>query len=161
MSNAFLPRPRAASDIQRQERIAAYLARSAAADDRFWCSVVTTAVYCRPSCPSRHARLEHVRFHDSLAEARRTGFRPCRRCRPEDQSLGEQQAALVAQARLLIRERMGRISTAELADALGVSRGHFHKVFRRVTGHAPGVFKRQAGGFELEAFQDPLGTGQS
>lgn len=145
MSNALTPRPLAASYTHRQDRIAAYLARSAAADDQFWCSVVTTAVYCRPSCPSRHARLEHVRFHDSLAEARRTGFRACRRCRPENPSLDEERAALVARARLLIRERTGRISTAELADALGVSRGHFHKVFRRVTGQTPGVFKRQVG----------------
>src|SRR5690606_10858685 len=116
-----------------------------------WCSVVTTAVYCRPSCPSRHARLEHVRFHDTLAEARRTGFRPCRRCRPEGLSLGAEQAALVARARLLIRERRGRISSIELANALGMSRGHFHKVFRRVTGQSPGAFKRQISLSALDA----------
>jgi hypothetical protein len=59
VSSPLTPRPLAANYTQRQDRIAAYLARSTAADDQFWCSVVTTAVYCRPSCPSRHARLEH------------------------------------------------------------------------------------------------------
>ncbi|MEN5175987.1 Bifunctional transcriptional activator/DNA repair enzyme Ada [compost metagenome] len=161
MSNLLTSGPLAANYTQRQDRVAAYLARSAAADDRFWCSVVTTGVYCRPSCPSRHARLEHVRFHGSLAEARRTGFRPCRRCHPEDRSLGEERAALVARAQMLIRERLGRISSAELADALGVSRGHFHKVFRCVTGQTPGVFKRQIGVFAPVSLQDSLGTGQA
>jgi len=52
-------------------------------NDRFWYSVSTTRIYCRPSCPSRHAKPEHVRFHATLDEARATGFRPCKRCHPE------------------------------------------------------------------------------
>jgi AraC-like DNA-binding protein len=56
---------------------------------------------------------------------------------------------------------MERISSAELADTLGISRGHFHKVFRRVTGQTPGVFKRQVGVFAPESLQDSLGTGQA
>jgi AraC family transcriptional regulator, regulatory protein of adaptative response / methylated-DNA-[protein]-cysteine methyltransferase len=57
--------------------------RDRAADGRFWYSVRTTGVYCRPSCASRLARRENVRFHVTRGEAERAGFRPCKRCRPD------------------------------------------------------------------------------
>lgn len=77
-SNLTLPSPTASDP-----RWASVLARDVLADDRFWYSVSTTRIYCRPSCPSRHASPEHVRFHATLEEARATGFRPCKRCHPE------------------------------------------------------------------------------
>jgi AraC family transcriptional regulator, regulatory protein of adaptative response / methylated-DNA-[protein]-cysteine methyltransferase len=59
------------------------LARDATADGEFYYSVKSTGVYCRPSCASRRARPENVVFHATQEEARRAGFRPCQRCRPE------------------------------------------------------------------------------
>ena len=56
--------------------------RDKAADGQFWYSVVTTGVYCRPSCAGR-AKPENIRLHASLAEARGTGARPCKRCKPD------------------------------------------------------------------------------
>jgi AraC family transcriptional regulator, regulatory protein of adaptative response / methylated-DNA-[protein]-cysteine methyltransferase len=49
-------------------------------------SVRTTGVYCRPSCAAR-PKMENVRFHATTAEAERAGFRPCKRCRPEQEAL--------------------------------------------------------------------------
>lgn len=63
-------------------RWAAVVTRDRTADDRFVYSVATTGVFCRPSCPSRLARPEHVRFHPTCAGAEQAGYRPCRRCRP-------------------------------------------------------------------------------
>ena len=63
-------------------RWAQLAARDASADGRFWYSVVTTGVYCRPSCPGR-AKPENIRLHATLAEARATGARPCKRCTPD------------------------------------------------------------------------------
>lgn len=60
----------------------AVVARDAAADGRFFYSVKTTGVYCRPSCSARTANPENVAFHATAAEAERAGFRPCKRCRP-------------------------------------------------------------------------------
>src|SRR5262249_42994989 len=57
--------------------------RDRTADGAFFCAVVTTGVYCRPSCPARPRR-ENVRFYASSAEAVRAGFRACRRCRPDE-----------------------------------------------------------------------------
>lgn len=45
--------------------------------------VVTTGIYCRPSCPSRAPRPENVRFFADRGEAEAAGLRACRRCRPD------------------------------------------------------------------------------
>jgi AraC family transcriptional regulator, regulatory protein of adaptative response / methylated-DNA-[protein]-cysteine methyltransferase len=68
----------------RWERV---LARDRTADGTFWYSVVTTGVYCRPSCPSRAANPKNVQVHDTLADAKATGFRPCKRCHPDGPSI--------------------------------------------------------------------------
>lgn len=57
--------------------------RDAAWDGRFLTGVVTTGIYCLPSCPARKPRAENVRFFPSEDEARAAGLRPCRRCRPD------------------------------------------------------------------------------
>jgi AraC family transcriptional regulator, regulatory protein of adaptative response / methylated-DNA-[protein]-cysteine methyltransferase len=59
------------------------LAKDASADGEFYYSVRTTGVYCRVSCASRLARPENVAFHATQEDARRAGFRPCRRCKPD------------------------------------------------------------------------------
>jgi AraC family transcriptional regulator of adaptative response/methylated-DNA-[protein]-cysteine methyltransferase len=58
--------------------------RDKIADGHFVYSVLTTGVYCRPSCASRPKRRENVAFHASPSEAERMGYRPCRRCRPNE-----------------------------------------------------------------------------
>jgi uncharacterized protein len=68
---------------EQDPRWAAVIARDRSADGAFYYSVSTTGIYCRPSCPARHAKPGHVRFHRSRAEAERAGFRPCKRCKPD------------------------------------------------------------------------------
>ncbi|HYQ94793.1 MAG TPA: Ada metal-binding domain-containing protein, partial [Burkholderiales bacterium] len=87
--------PHFASDA---ERWAAVQRRDAGADGVFFYSVRTTGVYCRPSCASRLARRENVRFHASCEEAESAGFRPCKRCRPNEAALAVRRAAAVAKA---------------------------------------------------------------
>jgi len=64
-------------------RWASVLARDAEADGQFFYSVDTTGVYCRPSCAARRARPENVRFHLTSEDAKKAGFRPCKRCHPD------------------------------------------------------------------------------
>ena len=85
-----------------EERWAAVMRRDPRADGKFYYSVRTTGVYCRPSCPSRHALRENVSFHESRAAAEEAGFRPCKRCRPNEAPLGVKHAAAVAKACRLI-----------------------------------------------------------
>src|SRR5438046_9154970 len=57
--------------------------RDARFDGRFFIAVTTTGIYCRPICPVRAPKDEHVRYFPSAAAAEAAGFRPCLRCRPE------------------------------------------------------------------------------
>ena len=125
------------ADQATDPRWAAVLARDPAADGRFFYAVSTTGVYCRPSCPSRRARPEHVRFFDSADEAERAGFRACRRCRPRQPSAAAQQAALVAELCRYIDAAETPPTLDELAARAGLSPWHLHRVFKAATGLTP------------------------
>ena len=114
--------------------------RDRAADGTFVYSVRTTGVYCRPSCAARLPRRENVEFHATCADAERAGFRPCKRCRPNQPALADQQAAAVARACRLIEEAEDTPGLATLAQAAGLSRFHFHRVFKTVTGVTPKAY---------------------
>lgn len=129
----------------RHRRLAQVYARDPRAEGRFWYSVVTTGVFCRPTCPSRRAQAGNIRFHDTLAEARATGFRPCLRCKPEALSQSDRHAAVVEAACRLIETGRG-LSSGQLADAVGLSPSHFHRLFRRVKGSTPSAWARAAAG---------------
>jgi AraC family transcriptional regulator of adaptative response/methylated-DNA-[protein]-cysteine methyltransferase len=123
-----------------ERRWAAVLARDSGADGHFVYSVSTTGVYCRPSCPSRRARREHVRFHATGPAAERAGFRPCKRCRPHEPARAGQRSEVVANACRLIERADDMPSLDALAAAAGMSRFHFHRVFKAVTGVTPRAY---------------------
>lgn len=128
----------------RRQRLALTFARERAADGLFWCSVETTRVYCRPSCPARHAKPENIRFHDTLDQARATGFRPCRRCRPDGPSIHAANLARIDVACQAIVTAGGEApSSSTLAAASGVSRGYFYRLFKERTGLSPRAFARE------------------
>jgi len=114
--------------------------RDRAADGAFYYSVRTTGVYCRPSCAARLARRDNVAFHLTCEDAECAGFRPCKRCRPNEAGLAERQAAAVAKACALIEEADEMPSLAALARAAGLSRFHFHRVFKLITGVTPKAY---------------------
>src|SRR4051795_5575197 len=64
----------------------AVLDRDRSQDGRFFYGVVTTGVYCRPSCASRRPLQKNVRFFDTPAQAEAAGLRACKRCRPLEAS---------------------------------------------------------------------------
>src|SRR5512146_463358 len=72
--------------------------RDPAADGQFLYSVLTTGVYCRPSCASRPKRRENVAFYPTAEAAERAGYRPCKRCRPDLAPRTTREAALVTAA---------------------------------------------------------------
>src|SRR5262245_46331222 len=132
--------------------------RDRAADGVFYFSVRTTGVYCRPSCGARQPRRENVAFHASPAAAEKAGFRPCKRCRPTEVALAERQAAAVAQACRLIERADELPSLAALAQRAGMSRFHFHRVFKQVTGVTP---KAYAAAHRANRVRDALGQSGS
>ncbi len=65
-----------------------FLASDPAWNGRFFTGVLTTGIYCLPSCHSKKARPENVRFFPSCEAARSSGLRPCRKCHPDDFARG-------------------------------------------------------------------------
>ena len=118
-------------------RWAAVVLRDTAADGTFFYSVRTTGVYCRPSCAARAARPENVEFHATTEAAERAGFRPCKRCKPDQLPLSEQHAATVAELCRLIENAEQAPTLEQLATHAGLSTFHLHRVFKAVTGVTP------------------------
>lgn len=129
-----------AAKTERDPRWPRVQARDASADGQFFYSVKTTGVYCRPSCAARPARPENVDFHVTTADAQAAGFRPCKRCKPDQPSLVEQHAAKVTQACRLIETSEEMPSLDALAQQAGISRFHFHRVFKTLTGLTPKAY---------------------
>ena len=117
----------------------AALARDRSFDGRFVTGVLTTGIYCRPSCPARHPRRENVRFFPDGAAARAAGLRACLRCSPDEVSRDER-AVLMAIAAIKAAEQP--LALAGLAGDAGYSVAHFQRVFTRHTGLSPAAYAR-------------------
>jgi AraC family transcriptional regulator of adaptative response / DNA-3-methyladenine glycosylase II len=117
---------RARENPEARERwIRAVQSKDARFDGWFFTAVVTTGIYCRPSCPVVPPKPENMRFYPSAAAAQQAGFRACKRCRP-DASPGSPQwnerADLVARAMRLIADGIiDREGVPGLAARLGYS----------------------------------------
>ncbi len=100
--------------------------------------MLTTGIYCRPSCAARHPRRENVRFFPDGARARAAGLRACRRCAPDDVTREEQ--ALARAFDLLAAAEPPALDA--LAETVGYSPFHFHRLFKRATGVTPAAYAR-------------------
>lgn len=127
------------SMIDPDECWTAVLGRDRAFDGRFVTGVLSTGIYCRPSCAARHPRRENVRFFADGAAARGAGLRPCKRCLPDDVSRDER-AVLAAIAAIRAAEQP--LALAALAAETGYSPTHFQRVFTRHTGLSPAAYAR-------------------
>jgi AraC family transcriptional regulator of adaptative response/methylated-DNA-[protein]-cysteine methyltransferase len=137
-----------ASRISDKAAWAAVTARDRTMDGRFVTGVITTGIYCRPSCPARHPRRENVRFFATGEEARAAGLRPCLRCRPDEVT---REAAALERAYRLLAEAEEAPSLDEVAASAGYSPHHFHRLFKRATGVTPAAYYRRLRGRRAEA----------
>ncbi len=118
---------------------AAFIARDRHSDGRFVGAVLTTGIYCKPSCPARHPKRENVAFYRDPAAARAAGFRPCLRCKPDE--VGRDRIA-VAEAIRLIEAAEAPFNLDQLAARVGYAPHHFHRLFKRATGVTPAAYAR-------------------
>lgn len=124
----------------------AIVSRDKLADADFVYAVKTTGIYCAPSCPSRLPNRENVEYFSDAGQAERQGYRPCKRCRQGRISLAQQHGALVEQACRLLEESEKTPPLEQLAQHVGLSAYHFHRIFKSFTGVTPrayAVAKRQ------------------
>lgn len=115
----------------------AVLARDRTQDDRFVFAVVTTGIYCRPSCPARRPLRSNVRFFADPEAAEAAGFRACLRCRPGTDAHNPARR-LAESARDYLEAHLDEtVTLARLAEAVGASRWHVQRTFKRFFGQTP------------------------
>lgn len=135
---------------------AAVMRRDRAFDSRFFTGVLTTGIYCRPSCAARHPHRENVRFYASIADAEAAGLRACKRCAPDRQSNDE--AAVLAAIDEIRQSTDAAPTLDELAQLTGYSAAHFQRLFKRSTGLSPAAYARA---LREERARDALSGGAS
>lgn len=112
---------------------AAFKAKDARFDGRFFIGISTTGIYCRPVCKARQPKKENCTFYLTAAEAEQAGFRPCLLCRPEiapGSSISDATAMLVHRAARMLDENCGSgQSLDELSGRLGCTDRHLRRVF--------------------------------
>ena len=128
-------------DFDEQTCEQARLTRDARFDGRIFIGITSTGIYCRPICPSRHAKRVHVRFFRSAAAASAAGFRPCLRCRPEvapgTPAWNGTSTTVSRGLRLIAEGALDEAGVETLAARLGVSSRHLSRLFQRHLGALP------------------------
>ncbi|MEO8176637.1 MAG: methylated-DNA--[protein]-cysteine S-methyltransferase [Sphingomicrobium sp.] len=125
--------------IDESQAWAAFEARDRSWDGRVIGAVRTTGIYCKPSCPARRPKREHVEFFLDPEAARGAGYRACLRCRPDE--IGRDREA-VARAIELIERAEEAPSLDRLAAAVGYAPHHFQRLFTRDVGVSPAQYAR-------------------
>lgn len=134
----------------------ATLSRDARADGTFVLAVRSTHIYCRPSCPARRPLRRNVVFYRTREEAERQGFRPCRRCRPNEVA---SPVALVARAsEYLAQSSEDGVRFSALAAKLGATPATLRRAFLQVTGLRP---RELAEALRVARFKKLLRDGKS
>ena len=112
-------------------------ARDARFEGLLYVGIVTTRIYCRPTCPSRRANPDHRRFYNSAAAAEHAGFRACLRCRPDQTPVDVVSHLASTAAQRIAEGALNDCSVAELAADLGVGERHLRRALQREMGVSP------------------------
>lgn len=130
--------------------------RDASCDGTFFYGVVTTGVFCKPSCASRRANRENVRFFSDIESAAHAGFRPCKKCRPEN--LTRNLEKMIRIARYIETHSDDRLTLAELSKKANLSASRFQKVFKSAFGVSPKEYQDAS---RLDRFKKALKKGDN
>ena len=130
--------------------------RDATMDGQFFYAVQSTGIYCRPGCPSRRPRREHVQFFRQAEAAEQAGFRACQRCHPREQGISAEHRELVARACATL-ESVPVPTLAELGAQLGMSPFHLQRTFKRIMGMTP---RQYAAAHRLAVLKGQLKQGE-
>lgn len=151
-----------------EARWQAVIGRDKNSDGAFVYGVGSTRIYCRPSCPSRKPQHERVTFFAVPYDAEQEGYRPCQRCRPQEQEGDDPDTRLVLRACREIAREQGDLTEpthgdpahggpVNVAVSLGVSPASLRRAFKKVTGLS---FRQYADAHRLGQLKDRLRNGQ-
>lgn len=124
------------------QRWSAVLERNGAADGSFVYAVVTTGIFCRPSCPSRRPNRDNVSFYRTPGDALDAGYRACRRCHPGDETASHPHARVILRACRRIEQAETPPTLSALAADAGLSPNHFQRIFKAIVGLTPKQYEK-------------------
>lgn len=128
--------------LDEETMYAAAMQRDRSFDEKFIYGVITTGVYCRPSCSARPPLKKNMRFFDKPEQAAKAGFRPCKRCKPDDPHYSVRR--LVQLARYIVEHADEKLPLRDLAERQGVSPSYLQRTFKAVFGVSPKAFQDAA-----------------
>ena len=134
---------------------AAMRSRDRSFDGKFVTGVLSTGIYCRPSCAARHPKRENVRFFATAVQAEAAGLRACLRCCPNDVARDEAAVKTVIDA---IRMAETAPTLGKLGEMTSYSPAHLQRIFKRETGLSPAAYARA---LRSERVKDALAGGAS
>ena len=137
-------------DMTEQKCLDAVASRDKAFDGKFYYGVITTGVYCKPSCPSRPALPENMRFFKTCEEAEKQGLRACKKCNPRDVN------PLISIAQYIEKHADEKITLDTLAEVSKLSPHHIQRKFKAAYGVSP---KEYQNGLRLNKFKAALKEG--
>jgi AraC family transcriptional regulator, regulatory protein of adaptative response / methylated-DNA-[protein]-cysteine methyltransferase len=112
--------------------------RDQAQDGRFYFGVMTTGVYCRPSCAARRPLRKNVRFYERPEQAEKDGLRPCLRCRPLAAAGADPYTQRIRDlCRYIDAHSDERLQLHDLAERVDLSPFHLQRSFKAITGLTP------------------------
>lgn len=126
--------------MEQDPRWQAILHKDGGYKPQFVYAVKTTGVYCYADSPSKTPDIENIIFFESAEQAEAAGFRPSKRLAQNKQQLNQHYADLVAQACAIIEQAESSASLQQLADGVGLSSYHFHRIFKQQTGLTPKAY---------------------
>ncbi len=137
----------------------AVMTRDSSSNGTFVYGVRSTGIYCKPSCSSRKPKREQVVFFPLPEVAEQAGFRPCRRCHPQETEMSDPQVELVRQACRYIEQHLENPpDLTELSQNIHLSPFHLQRVFKRIMGISP---RQYAEAYRLGQFKVQLKEGES
>lgn len=111
--------------------------RNRLCDGRFVFAVRSTGIYCNPSCPAKRPAMRQVLFFSSSAEAEASGFRPCRRCKPNESGRPPQVLIIDRLCAYVENNLDKKLTLSALSVEVGVSPYHLQRTFKRIVGVSP------------------------
>src|SRR6202012_3240224 len=131
-----------ANRTQHDPRWQSVVDRDSKSDGKFFYSVKTTGVYCRPSCGARLARPENVQYHLTCEDAEKAGFRACKRCKPDQMGVAAEHSLKIAKVCRLIERSEQVLTLKHLANQGEMSPFHFHRTFKSIPGLTPPAYAK-------------------
>ena len=131
-----MKRESSSNEIMTDEKWQAIINNDDSYNNQFFYAVKTTGIFCKPSCKSRIPKKENVRIFQNAEEALMANFRPCKRCKPTNERLPDNDWVTII-TKYIDKNYSDKLTLEILAEIGHGSPYHLHRTFKKITGITP------------------------